>query len=121
MTKRNSNSDLHFNLYRDSQIMNDGERVEIQRPHKGTYKKGIFVKSDFYDSFFIKASIQPASGDQILQVPENDRTKQVLNIFSPTDLVKNDILVRNGCRYEIQNIQHWGSHSESLAVLIDVV
>lgn len=118
---RNSSSGLHLKLCYDSEIINDGERVEIIRRHQGVYRNGIYVPSELSDVFVIKASIQPASGDQVLQVPENDRDKEILSIWSPTALLKNDILKRNGCEFEIKQVKAWGSYSESVAVKIDVV
>lgn len=118
MTNR-SNSDLLKNI-ENSQILKRGDDVIITRSSEGTYRKGRYVESDEENQFCIKASIQPAKGDQILQVSENDRDKQILIVYSSFQMIKNDIMTRDEKEYEIQKVESWGSYTKSMAVLQDV-
>ena len=54
-----------------------------------------------------KGNIQPVSGNEILQVPEGDRTRQLLNIYTATELRHEDVVIRKGIRYEVQLVEDW--------------
>ena len=117
----NSNSDLLYNFKDDIEIVRDGEDCVVERKAKGVYREGEYVKpTNKAKSFFARCSVQPASGDTILEVSENDRTRQIFTVFSNFAFQKDDILIRDEKRYEIQSCHDWNVYTESVAVLIDV-
>lgn len=116
----NSNSDLLDDF--DLDIVDDGEDVEIERKAVGVFRNGEYVDpKDKTLNFTHRASVQPASGSTILMVPENEREKQILTVFSGFKFEKNDVMIRDEKRYKIHSSQDWNVYTESIAVLIDVV
>ncbi len=55
----------------------------------------------------IIGSIQPLSGKDYLLLPERDRQKQVLTIYTKTELVYNDLIIRERQTYEVNQIESW--------------
>lgn len=83
------------------------------------------VSPEFTQTSF-DANVQPVTGDELLQMPEGDRTRQVLNVFSSLELLREDIVVRKGIEYEVRTDEDWDqsllklSHFMSRIVRIDV-
>lgn len=79
-----------------------------------------------YSTFSIKANVQPVTGFEILQVAEADRTRQVLNVWTDTELCVDDKILRDGAKYEVQAVENWDqtktrlSHYKARAIKIDV-
>ena len=58
--------------------------------------------------------MQPVSGNELLQVPEGDRNRQVLNVFSQKfEIKKDDIVIRNGDEFEVRTVENWNQLSLS--------
>lgn len=85
------------------------ETVTVKRQTNfGEYDSDGFPVAPMFTTFTIQASIQPLSGWEILQVPEGDRTRQLLNVFTETQEIQHkDIVVRNGAEYEAQVPEDW--------------
>lgn len=79
-------------------------------------------------TFDIKASIQPASGNDLQRLPEGMRTSDVVVIFTSTllrvlgqdaaDQLPPDTIVYNGSTYQIETVQDWikdANYCEALA------
>lgn len=117
----NSNSDLLYDFDQSIDIVNDGEEVFVERKAEGVYRNGLYVyPSGKTKTFIAQCSVQPASGDTILKVPENQRDKQILTVFSDFKFEKNDTMTRDNKNYKIEIVSDWNVYTESVAVLIDV-
>jgi hypothetical protein len=95
----------------------------------GMYANGIWVPLSF-STFEIVASIQPASGEDLVRVPEGVRTRELVTVFTPTELqVKNapagteaDRVAYKGATYEVQTVEKWdesGSYYRAVAAKIE--
>jgi len=62
-----------------------------------------------------KGSIQPLSGNEILQVPEGDRTRQLFNIYTATELKHEDVVIFKGARYEVQPFEDWTTSGDCIS------
>lgn len=66
-------------------------------------------------TFTIVASIQPMGGDEILMLPEGDREKEVLSLFTETELrvadqdnkTESDRVAWEGSDYEVIKVRPW--------------
>lgn len=78
----------------------------------------------------IKAVVQPLSSDELLIVPEGERTKQLIKVHTKEDikitnestLTDADVFVYNGDRYTVINVlnrKRLGGYNKALAVKID--
>lgn len=78
----------------------------------------------------IKMSIQPVTGRELDILPENDRTREVLRIFTKTQLFglsasngqKPDRFAYLGRNYEVHNVEDWSAVAgfyDCLAVKMD--
>ena len=73
--------------------------------------------------FSIKCNVQPITGDELLQLPEGSRTADQFNLFTystPKKLVKNDFVIRNGNKYQVQTVEDWGDFFKCRIVRVDV-
>jgi len=121
MTERNSASGLLIDLEDDCQLIEDGERVLFKRKALGVYRRGKYVESKSFVEFDCeKASVQPLTGKEQLQLPEGDRNRQHLWIYTPFAVKENDVMVRMGTEYEVQVVEDWGSYRKARGVKIDV-
>lgn len=101
----------------------------------GTYpltrgSAGSFVGGDYVPgatvAMTIEAVIVPASGRQLERLPEGQRTKDVIAIYSPTELrtasvagAPADQVEWSGAQYQVQSVKAWneaGGFFEALAV-----
>jgi hypothetical protein len=111
-------------------IQRFGRTITLRRPAApGAFVDGIWQPAAMADTS-ITASVQPASGDDLLQLPEGNRTADTLKIFTTSelrnenDLTKTDpdILLIDGRQYAVHNVKTWPSgvgdlaHYECLAV-----
>lgn len=83
------------------------EEVTVKRQTNiGQYANGYPV-DPVYDTFTVKGNYQPITGNEILQLEEGDRTRQVANFWTDTLLQKDDIVVRNSIEYEVRVVEDW--------------
>jgi len=98
------------------------ESVAVERYAAGTWTNGKYTKGAKTD-ISIFASVQPADGREIDQLPEGDRTKVHKEIFSTSELKLNDIITYDGERYEVHKLSDWSpyctQHFEAMAVRIE--
>lgn len=117
----NSNSDLLYDFDEDINIVNDGEDVTVSRQAEGVYRNGEYVKDlNKTKTFIARCSVQPASGDMLLHVPENERDKRHLTVFSDFPFKKDDTIERDNEKFEVRFVKDWNVYTESLVVLKDV-
>lgn len=62
----------------------------------------------------IEANVQPATGEDLQQLPEGRRNKETLNIWTRTSIKNQDRIVRYGKTYQIDHINNWESPSSTL-------
>ena len=73
-----------------------------------------------------KASIQPLNGRERLQLPESDRIRQAIKIYTDSALQDNDIVQRDSDakQYEVQKVENWAvfgvlQHYKAIGFLVD--
>lgn len=89
------------------QLIND-ESLTVKRDlNLGKYGSDGYPKQQKFETFTFTGSVQPISGLEILQVPEGDRTRQVMNVFTSFELKGEDLVVRDGVDYEVRTVEKW--------------
>jgi len=77
-----------------------------------------FLRPGSSTRFAIKGSLQPLSGKEMLMLPEGDRNKEILNLFTESRLnpsleqgqrLGDHVLVRNEC-YIVRSVEPWLYH-----------
>jgi len=110
------------------------DSIDITRFAAGSRVKGRYVKGAPTVIPDVFVSVQPAKPNEILRLPEGQRTKEVLRIFSnPVDQlftvrengnISADRINWKGQDYEVAMVEDWTdkdiSHFKSMAVRIDV-
>jgi len=82
-------------------------------------KSGYIVKGRYQETppqeVNIKASIQPVSGKDRMMLPEGIRSKEIIKLYTTFLLqtdnaegsTKSDVVVYNGCRYDVITVEDW--------------
>jgi len=115
-----SSSGLHPNITEDFEIIKDGEKITIRRRESGRYYKGRWRTSNRYEEFEAQASFQPMSGRETMQLPEGDRLKSHVKVYTKFNLKRDDIIERGEEEYEVQVLLNWGTFTKAIARLVDV-
>lgn len=93
------------------------ERVTVSRVEgQGEYIKGRF-QGERNCEFEIPCSVQPDTGEELLNPPEGQRTREVINVFTQRELLtadfslfkKADIVMYNGRKFEVLKVERWAS------------
>lgn len=89
----------------------------VTRKPAGSYVAGVWTKGQPSQTltFSIVASIQPASGKELLRLPEGRRTEETRVVYSKTELQPGgqaqpfsaDLLTIGGESWEVQNVMPW--------------
>jgi hypothetical protein len=91
----------------------------IRRFNKGIWDQGGTDRGRFNSknckTFTIKASVQPLTGNEIVQVPEHRRTRETVKIYVFDRLVTSDekslkpadIVEHDGKMYEVHSVENW--------------
>ena len=117
----NSASGAHSNLEKDCQIIKDGESLTIRRREDGKFERGKWISSNRFEEFEdVSVSFQPLSGRERLQLPEGDRKRSHIKMYTEFQVKVDDIIERNGEDYEVQIVDDWGTFTKSIARLVDV-
>jgi hypothetical protein len=95
-------------------------RFTVTRP-SGSYVAGRWVEGAA-ETFEIAASIQPATPKELQRLPEGDRVKAVIAIWTTTELrvgegAQADRVSYGGGTYEVQAVERWdlGEYFKALA------
>lgn len=98
----------------------------VARP-TGSYVSGRWVETSAA-TFQIKACIQPAGAEELLRLPEGQRTRKVISIWTETELrtatypagARADRITYGGESYEVQAVELWeeGGYYRALAARI---
>jgi hypothetical protein len=107
-------------LQQHSRIIRElDELLSIVREGPVKYVDGKPVKGE-PTTFEIKANVQPLNGRELLIVPEGDRFKDQLYLYTSERLLVNDRVYRKGFSYQVQVIEEWGSFRRARVMRIDV-
>lgn len=96
-------------------LINDfAEDVVLHRFASGTYTAGIYVPGAETLST-IRGSVQPLTTDELLLLPEGQRSRGSFKVYTSTELFtaresgkrKADQLDIRGVLYEVQDVQSW--------------
>lgn len=94
----------------------EGETIEVKRQtNLGEFGDDGYPLDPLFDELTSKGNAQPLSGLEILQVPEADRTRQVLNWFTKDKLELKDIVTRKGDDFEVQTVEDWTMSGQCIA------
>jgi hypothetical protein len=109
-----------------SLLLNEG--ITIKREQAGgDYVDGHYVPApDESPALTGLANIQPLGGKELLQLPESDRIRHPVRIYTDVALQNKDIVVRdlNSDEFEVQNVANWAvfgalQHYKAIGFLID--
>lgn len=81
----------------------------------GQYDDDGFAEIPVFQNLTTLGRAVPLSGFEILQVPEADRTRQVLNWFTLERLEHKDLIVRGGEDFEVQTVEDWSESGECIS------
>ena len=95
-------------------ITNFGQTVTVTRYAAGSYVNGTYV-SGAISTFSAIMSVQPMTGRELLNLPEAQRTRNIVKGYCPTQLYtaqqsaskKADLVTVGTKTYEVQNVEHW--------------
>jgi len=82
------------------------ETYAVKRTATGSYTDGIFV-AGAVTNLTVKGNCQPVSGNEILQISEGDRKRQVIKIYTTEELMLNDIVTVDNKEFEAHPIENW--------------
>ena len=105
-------------LTRIPSIMKEGGRYVVKRWHPGKYQHGEYERGECVQ-FEIIANIQPLTGFNLLHVPEGERHKRHLDVFTQTRLNMKDVVVYQGLDHEVIFAQDWGVYTRATIRLQD--
>lgn len=64
-----------------------------------------------YSELTIYGNVQPVTGEELLQMEEGDRTRNVFNLFTETKLSGDDTVIRNDVEFEVRLNEDWDQQS----------
>lgn len=75
----------------------------------------------------IEGSVQPMTSQDLVSIPEGDRTRERFRFYSFPDLLnidnstlrKGDVVSVSGVDFQVENIWHWPNHSKSIIVKVN--
>lgn len=106
-----------------------GETVTLIRETAGHFENGRWVEGT-ESEIEITASIQPISGNELVNLPELQRTSETLKCYTteilltadPTTGVAADEIHYRGKRWQVQSVEPWGvpgfSHSKAIIMRV---
>lgn len=97
----------------------DGESIRVERATGVQFVDGKPVTTGS-SSFYISASVQPISGKELAIMPEGDRMKTIVWVYTTWQIFPNDIFSYQGSKYQAQTSEAWAGHFKSKAFKIDV-
>ena len=62
-----------------------------------------------------KASVQPLSGQELLLLPEGERIRQNLWLYTTFDILIDDIVIRNNKNYTTMTVEDWNYGHSNLS------
>lgn len=102
-----------------SRIMRFDETVTLSRLCGTKYIDGKPLAVDV-EKVQITGNIQPLTGRDLLLVPEGDRTKEQVWLYTECPLFLQDTVTRCGVKFQVAGVEQWGSYNKARLVRIDV-
>lgn len=107
-----------------SYIMTKDEVLCVERKFAVQEIDGKPVQRDSL-CFEIVCNVQPLAGLELLMVPEGDRFREQFWVFQDNSesekvLFLNDLVTRQGFKYQVQQAENWRSYTRSRMVRLDV-
>ena len=101
----------------------ESEKVEVRR-YEGSHRQdGHYQRKDAEVFRNVACNCQPLTGMELLQVPEGDRSRQHIWMYSRMKLKINDYVVRRGTVFEVHTVEDWTGfcidHYKSRLVKLD--
>jgi hypothetical protein len=98
----------------------------IRETKSGSYVRGIWTPGKASE-FEIQATVEPLDGQDLLLIPEGERTKEMIRIYSELELKtadeacarKADVVRYQGKLYEVHKVKTWTQlipHFETIAI-----
>lgn len=96
--------------------------VTLRTFGQGNHVDGLWQEPSQSDAT-IKASVQPANGDDLLQLPESERSSEVLVAYTlepiyisaaDDDLRPSDIIIYDGREYKVIHVGDWHNPGANL-------
>ncbi|RZL29670.1 MAG: hypothetical protein EOP64_00260 [Sphingomonas sp.] len=74
--------------------------------------------------FAVHCTVQPASMRDLQLLPEGDRVRGALSLWQPmnmgvTSITARDLVLREGCVYQVQMADDWGSYVQARLVRVE--
>lgn len=91
------------------------EKINIERPTESYDDNGRAISSDPELFKNIVASVQPLSGQEVLLLPEGDRLRHPLWVYTKFAIQVDDIVIRNGSNHKTIKVENWNRDNIGLA------
>ena len=101
------------------QLLRHGEKLCVDRPGERKFVKGR-AENRICETFEITANVQPVTGFELLQMPEGERERQHIDIWTRCPIKVRDVVQRDCYRYEVHWVEQWGPYNKARARLTDV-
>ena len=94
-------------------------KLKVKRRPPGEYdSSGFFKISGVEEEFDIYCSVQPVSGSEMLLLPENKREKEIIKLYTSTELysvekgnpINSDLVIIGGDEYEVFKVIAWNNN-----------
>ena len=93
--------------------------IPVARENRITWFEGI-PYADRKTDFAVRGIIFPLTGKELLLVPEGDRFRQNIWVYTQEDIRDDDVIIHNDQPYEMQTVQNWGTFKQGRAMRFDV-
>lgn len=107
----------HAKMTASSSLTKTGQSVDIYIEHTGrgydnlgNYKKG--VDSDTT----INCNVQPLTGKEIEQLPEYDKSRRHMNLWTKTGITTRDYVVYESSEFEVNKVELWRGYYKALLI-----
>lgn len=84
------------------------DTIAVSRPSVSYGANGRRVDGDPAPPVTLRACVQPASGKDLLRLPEGDMASEVLAVWVVGVVEVGDRLTIGGGAYEVQTVERWG-------------
>jgi hypothetical protein len=102
------------------------EPVTLSRAGSGLYLQGRWSPGQT-TTVTIQADVQPAKPRELVNLPEAQRARAAIKVYSETELrtadveaqTAADVLTVKGRRWEVQSVEPWSGYCKAIATLMD--
>ncbi len=82
------------------------DKIEVTTYVDSKYVKGVWKKG-LETTITVDAFVHPCSGKDLLSLPEGERVKQTLKIYTDEKLKDSDIICIRSEKYKVYNVEDW--------------